>query len=206
MRRFIAAALLSVSANASAQQGPSVPLWEPITIASTGYPPPTLAGETVPSIRVGPLNVMFDQTPFSVVERRFGLTRGQSGDAGNSRRWVCLSGSDHDGEWILWLQSVAVNGDAIGGFILHRVSTGAAVDARCRKTTEPVSIPRGLGLGMSPTTLNGTLGAPSRTQGSVSEWLFERQSKDRFTTDVSINVEFDRNGVRTIEVLKIAVN
>jgi hypothetical protein len=59
---------------------------------------------------------------------------------------------------------------------------------------------------MSSQAVRAIFGAPGRTQGPVSRWLFEHESKDQFTTDVSINIQFEQNAVTTINVLKIDVN
>jgi hypothetical protein len=209
MRAFIFAALICISVSASAQQAStSKPLWEPVTLVldDDDPTPPTLTREMIPSIRIGQVNVRFDETPFGVVERRFGLTRGQSGDAGDFLQWVCLSGSDARGNWILWLQGGEVNGNEVGGFVLHRVESRRAVDTRCRRTTEAIVIPTGLWLGMSAQAVSGILGTPGRTKGAVSRWAFEHESRDQFTTNVWISMDFVGGFVTTIDVSKIDVN
>src|ERR1051325_5006928 len=123
MRLLVVSTMILSSAVMLSAQQPraSTTLWEPIPLAlrDNVSTPPTLKREMIPNIRIGQLNIRFDETPFRAVEQRFALIRGKRGDAGEFVQWVCLSGSDSTGDWILWFQGAEVNGESIGGFTLH---------------------------------------------------------------------------------------
>jgi hypothetical protein len=59
---------------------------------------------------------------------------------------------------------------------------------------------------MSAQAVSGIFGTPGRTKGAVSRWVFEHESKDQFTTNVWISMNFVGGFVTTIDVIKTDVN
>ena len=85
----------------------------------------------VKALRISDLNVELEETNMNQVQERFGGTFGTQGDAGDHLEWLCLSGRDVDGRWVLWLESGEMDAGTVGSFQWRRVPEGERFDARC---------------------------------------------------------------------------
>lgn len=90
------------------------------------------------------------------------------GDAGDWEGWLCYQGSDHAGQWVFWLTSDEINGDAIGGFIWKRVEPEESVDSRCKIIAgpDPIKLQFSLYLGMMEADVIRILGRPTSARRS----------------------------------------
>lgn len=204
-RAFVVAGFIFGAAFVVYAQDAVKPLWESVRVSiDDDGPPPSLKRELIPNIRIGDTLIRFNDTQFITIERKWNLEPGQSGDAGEFHQWVCLTGSDRKGNWVLWLEGGEIHGPHIGGFTLRRLEHRQILDRRCVRTTAQLAIPTGLRLGMSPERVRAILGTPGRSQRQISEWLYEREA--RFTTENFIGVEFGTDGVTGITVSELEVN
>lgn len=60
--------------------------------------------------------VVLEKTDVKEVQKRFGGTLGQEGDAEDSLEWLCFRGGDVTGGWVLWLKSGELDAGTVGSF------------------------------------------------------------------------------------------
>jgi hypothetical protein len=181
-------------------------LWEPPYVDFGNTPADaTMISERIPAVVVGSFLILLDQTPMLDVAKRFDLEMGQTGDASESLRWICLTGADADGRWGLWIDSGEINGDSVGGFRMIRIDAARKVDMRCRITSMAITNPAGLRLGMTPAQLQQTLSAPSAVMGETSLYVFGGSGADGSTIDSVIAVAFSNGTVERFAVSKSQV-
>ena len=131
---------------------------------------------------------------------RFNAELGLRGDAGESLRWMCLTGQDAGRRWILWLESGEIHGGDIGGFRLQRIRPNQDVDPRCRRVPGSVDIHPVLTLGASRAAVERTLGKPGGVRGSTSIFVYEHHEADQYTTLNTTHVDFVAGAVDAIGV------
>ena len=133
------------------------------------------------------------------MQRRFGGVIGQSGDASEFLAWLCLSGHDSYGPYVLWLISGEIDGPSIGGFMWQHLEPGAHLDPRCHvlPPSADIHLPVAMRLGTSQAAVEKLLGHPSARRGGNFMYIHEHNLTLHNLPYTSINtVEVDyRNGV-----------
>jgi hypothetical protein len=179
-------------------------MWSPPGTDPVDLAHAALKREAVPSLRVGDFQITLGRTSLSKVADQFKLATGERGDAGDFLKWVCVTGSDKGGQWILWFESGEIHGGDVGGFQLRRLGTNDAVDQRCRAITAVIGIPSRLSLGMSRERVEQILG---KTNGNAMfEFVYERMNRQDITTVNSIRMQFGNGTVVSIDVWKTVTN
>jgi len=136
--------------------------WQPPVIQAPISLPPSILKEMVATIRVSKILVVLEETKMADVQRHLGGSFGHRGDGGDSLRWLCYHGADAEGRWALWLESSAMGGGAVDGFILQRMDSNARMDGRCGNLqTARVNLPIPLKLGITETNARKILGPPT---------------------------------------------
>jgi hypothetical protein len=160
------------------------------------------------SLRVANLPIVLEETNLEDVQKRFGGTIGDSGDAGDALGWLCLYESNKDGPWILWLTSSEINGPTIGGFQWRRLSIQETPDQRCSQLREDkgrIELPIALHLGMTELEVQKILGRPTVTRGKTLFFCHEHQKvirKENYTVWNGVAIVFRYGVVWAIEVAK----
>jgi hypothetical protein len=186
-------------------------VWKPPRIwKSDALPKATVSKEMASHLRVSDMTVVLQETHMTDVQRRFGGTFGQEGDAAGSLEWLCLRGGDATGQWVLWLESGEMDADTVGSFQWRRVTRGAKFDERCALLPQAnggVGFPIALDLGTSEAKLLHVLGQPTSRQGNTLLYVHEHEGLDHkkpFTELNTASVVIRNGRVWAIEVLKIS--
>jgi len=162
-------------------------------------------------LRVSDLNVELEETNMKQVQERFGGTFGTQGDAGDSLEWLCLSGHDADGPFVLWLKSGEMDAGTVGSFQWRRVRNEAKFDARCGTLSEADKVNLALPLhpGMSRSELFEALGQPTVQNGNTLLYVHEHDEVSKngpFTVLNTVSIVFRDDAVWAIEVLKVSIS
>lgn len=126
--------------------------------------------------------------------------------------WLCVSGQDTSGSWILWLGSSEIDGDLIDWFQLRRTAQTFSPDPRCHRLTtpdRPEMYPSPLHLGMTLRQTKQALGEPRWSTRSYFVFERDRSLKLRgqpYTETSSVNAELNKDRVVAIEVNKVTSN
>jgi hypothetical protein len=125
MKRIVCTALLGLLASILPAQTSSnlqnSAVWKPPRILkSDALPKGTVSRLMVRALRISDLNVKLEETNMNQVQQRFGGTFGVQGDAGDSLEWLCLSGRDAGGRFVLWLKSGEMDAGTVG--LVNRLS------------------------------------------------------------------------------------
>ncbi len=147
-----------------------VPWKPPASIISARLLKPSVPKVLVSQFRVGRVPVVLERTLLGQVQKELGGTLGQAGDAGDSFGWLCVSGSDENGRWGLWLTTWELEGGTVSGFQWRHFPPNFTADRRCARLpkTARLKLPHGLSLGITETQVLQTLGAPSsRTKDTL---------------------------------------
>jgi hypothetical protein len=161
-------------------------------------------------LRVSDMTVVLEKAKMTEVERHFGGTLGNEGDAGNYLEWLCLRGGDASGPWVLWLESDEIDAGYVGSFQWRRVTRGAKFDERCAllpKADDRVGLPIALDLSTSEAKLLHVLGQPTSRQGNTLLYVHEDEALDNKKPVKELNtvsVVIRNRRVWAIEVLKIS--
>lgn len=182
-------------------------LWEPPPVFGfRQLTRPTIPKEMVSALRVGDFKVVLDDTPLAALQKRFGGEIGQRGDAGDALSWLCLTGGDRNGLWILWAESSEIDGPNVGGIRWRRVAQTETVDHRCGQVFGDVSMsPTMLNLGEDESDLFRALGRPWARRGD--QLLFSHEHKttihnEPYTVDNDVYVTLHDGAVAAITVIK----
>jgi hypothetical protein len=157
---------------------------------------PTVERELIAELRVASFAVILEETKLSDVQMRLGGTIGQRGDASEALRWLCFSGRDANGPWILWLESGAMHGGTVGGFQLRRADRNTSFDPRCHAlpdSTASIALPGGIALSQSRQQVIGTFGRPTMSLYDTSLYVHQHQERvagGSFTTSSHIALRF----------------
>ncbi len=131
---------LAQNKNGLPNQGSSV-VWQPPTLElPDNLPEATVRKPIVTALRVGKSQVTLEKTTLSGTQKLLGGTTGHRGDAGDYVEWLCLHGTDANGQWALWLESSEVAGGVVDGFALQRMHSNATPDRRCSTLPEGVTV------------------------------------------------------------------
>lgn len=214
MRRVICTALLCLLAcTLRAQTSSNLKnglVWKPPKIQkSEALPKGTVSKLMVKAVRIADLNVELQETKMKDVQERFGGTFGNEGDAGDALEWLCLSGRDAAGRFVLWLKSGEMDGPWIGSFQWMRVPDQARFDARCGTLSEAdrVKLTLPLHLGVSESQLFEVLGQPTVRNGNVLLYVYEHDDSDKngpYTVLNTVSIVLKDGAVWAIEVLEVS--
>lgn len=216
MKRLICTALICLFAHILPAQTRNTlqnsVVWKPPRILkSDGLPKGTVPKLMVKGLRISDLNVELEETNMNQVQERFGGTFGNQGDAGDHLQWLCLSGGDVNGRWVLWLESGEMDAGTVGTFQWRRVPKDARFDARCGKLSEAdkikLTIP--LHLGMSDSKLFEALGQPTVRNGNTLLYVHEHDEASNngpFTVLNTVSIVLRNGAVDAIEVLKVSMS
>ena len=155
------------------------------------------------------MTVVLEKTEMTDVQKRFGGTFGEEGDAGTSLEWLCLRGGDATGRWVLWLKSGEMDDGSVGSFQRRRVNRAAKFDERCGtlpKTDGRVHLPMALDLGMAEAELLQLLGQPTARRGNTLLYVHEHEGanqKGPFTALNTVSIVVREGRVTAIDVLKV---
>ncbi len=210
MRRTLAIAVLcSMSFCLCAQTGSGTSIWTPSRIfASDVLPPATIPKVMIAGFRVSDLKIILEETKLDDVRARFGGEIGHDGDAGDSLSWLCYSGSDSKGAWVLWLKSGEMDDGAVGSFQWRRVSAGTKFDERCQALpeTNSIKLPVAVALGSSETRMLQVLGNPTIREANKFLYVHEHDLLIRqlpYTMINTVEIEIRSGAIWAIDVLKI---
>lgn len=186
-------------------------VWKPPRILkSDALPKGTVSRLMVKALRISDLNLELEETNMNQVQHRFGGTFGTQGDAGDSLEWLCLSGHDVDGRFVLWLKSGEMDAGTVGSFQWRRVPNEARFDARCATLSEgdrvKLTIP--LHPGMSESQLFDALGQPTVRHGNTLLYVHEHDETAKngpFTVLNTVSIVLRDGAVWAIDVLKISM-
>src|SRR5947208_5788328 len=125
MKRIICTALFCLLASILPAQSSSnlqnSSVWKPPRILkSDALPKGSVSRLMVKALRISDLSVELEETNINQVQQRFGGTFGAQGDAGDSLAWLCLSGRDVGGRFVLWLKSGEMDAGTVGSFQWRR--------------------------------------------------------------------------------------
>lgn len=187
-------------------------VWKPPRILkSDALPKGTVLGVMVKAIRISDLNVALEETNLKQVQERFGGTFGNQGDAGDSLEWLCLSGRDGGGRFVLWLKSGEMDTGMVGSFQWRRITSEARVDARCGTLSgvDKVKLTIPLHPGISESQLFETLGQPTVRYGNTLLYVHEHDELGKnglFTVLNTVSIVLRDGGVWAVEVLKVSMS
>jgi hypothetical protein len=216
MKRIISAALFCLLASILPAQRSSnlqnSTVWKPPRIIkSDALPKGSVSRLMVEALRISDLNVQLEETNMKQAQQRFGGTFGAQGDAGDSLEWLCLSGRDVGGRFVLWLKSGEMDAGTVGSFQWRRVPSEARFDARCAKLSEgdKVKLTIPLHLGISESQLFEALGEPTVRHGNTLLYVHEHGEESKngpFTVFNTVSIMLRDSAVWAIEVLKVSVS
>ena len=187
-------------------------VWEPSGIDwPDSLPPPTVAQEKIPTLRLGDFLVTLDETKLRETAKHFGVAPGSRGDAGDAESWICLGGSDTRGRWVIWLTTSEINGEAIGGFAWRLLSPSEILDHRCRMLSkdDEIKLPLALDLTMTEGATRKLLGRPTAADGGTLFYCHAHEKTiNRFIYTISndLAIRFRDHVVWAIEVSKSSSN
>jgi len=187
-------------------------VWNPPRILkSEALPNGTVSKLMVKALQISDLNVELEKTNMNDVQKRFGGTFGNKGDAGDALEWLCLSGRDVSGPWVLWLKSGEMDARTVGSFQWRRVPNEARFDARCGTLSEAdkLKLPLPLHPGMSQSELFEALGQPTVRNGNTLLYVHEHDEVSKsgpFTVLNTVSIVLRDGAVWAIEVLKVSMS
>jgi hypothetical protein len=202
------AGILICSCGAQKARSKSIVLWTPPDI---GWPPdlpmstfPTIPKEMIRSFRIGNMPIIFEETKLSDVQKHFGGTIGNHGDAGDSLAWLCFQGQDAGKPWVFWVTSGEIEGlTSVGGFQWRFLAPPERPDHRCTlipSDEHGIELPLPLHLGLTKAEVRQVVGRPTRARDDALFFLHEHQEPDHEGTSNlwnSITVVF-REGVASV--------
>lgn len=216
MKRVICAALLCLVARiVPAQTSNNLQnglVWKPPRILkSDALPKATVPKLMVKALRISDLNVELEETNMDRVQQRFGGTFGNQGDAGDSLEWLCLSGRDVEGKFVLWLKSGEMDAGTVGSFQWRRMPNEAKFDARCGTLSkdDKVKLTIPLHPGMSESQLFEALGQPTIRHGNTLLYVHEHDQTGKngpFTVLNTVSIVLRDGAVWAIDVLKVSMS
>ena len=136
-------------------------------------------------------------------QRRLGGVMGSDGSA-IGPAWLCLTGGDSAGPWVLWLTSYDIDGGNVGSFEWERLAAGTRFDARCHTLPAgpaTVRLPLPMRLGTARTEVEHLLGKPSASRGQTAFYLYEHAltlGHEPSTADNSVGVVYSDGKVRLL--------
>jgi hypothetical protein len=180
-------------------------------LKSEAVPKGTVFRLMVKALRITDLNVELEKTNMNQVRERFGGTFGTQGDAGDYLEWLCLSGRDVAGRWVLWLESGEMDAGTVGSFQWRRVPKDARFDARCGtlSETDTVKLTIPLHPSMSESQLISALGQPTVRNGNTLLYVYEHDEVSKngpFTVLNTVSIVLRDGAVWAIEVLKVSMS
>jgi hypothetical protein len=182
-------------------------LWAPPDNPDEEAPKATVTREFISRLSVGDFEVVLETTPIAAAQTRLGGTLGRRGDAASSLDWICRSGRDVSGNWMLWLESGEIHGNDVGAFELRRIQNTERADDRCSAAppNEQVVLPVPIRLGMTEAQLRQVLGKPTRRRAGTLLYLHEHRLSPQGEGVVSnwLDVALDRGVVSSIRVWRI---
>jgi hypothetical protein len=187
-------------------------VWKPPTILqSDALPKANVSRLMVKALRISNLNVELEETNMNQVQQRFGGTFGAQGDAGDYLEWLCLSGRDVGGRFVLWLESGEIDAGTVGSFQWRRVPNEARFDARCATLleTDKVKLTIPLHLGMSESRLFEALGQPTVRHGNTLLYVHKHDEGSKngpFTVLNTVSIVLRNGAVWAIEGLKVSTS
>ena len=165
----------------------------------------------VNALRISDLNVELEETKMDQAQERFGGAFGNQGDAGDSLEWLCLSGRDVAGRFVLWLKSGEMDDGTVGSFQWRRVPDSARFDPRCGTMSEAdkIKLPIPLHLGMSEPQILEALGRPTIRNGNTLLFVHEHDEGSKngpLTVLNTVSIVLKDGAVWAIEVLKVSMS
>jgi hypothetical protein len=166
----------------AALQDSAVLIWEPPSPQSPDdMPRATVHRELVAGLRVGKKQVTLEKIALKEVQASLGGAIGHRGDAGESLQWLCLTGTDAQGRWALWLESDEVGGGFVDGFALQRLGRNETMDQRCQSLPASqggIALPA-LRLGMTEIQVRRLLGQPTLKYRDTLIYAYETETMIR---------------------------
>ena len=174
--------------------------WEPPSISDgPQLPPIAVSSDLMPSLRIGSVDVVLNRTPLAAIARQFEARIGRRGEANDALGWICLTGRDAGGRWMLWLQSGEIHGGAIGAFQLRRIGAAERIDSRCVISRADIRTLAAVRLGTSRADVKRLLGEFSGAPAMVS-YLYEHPGPADSTIESLISVLFAGDTLTAFEV------
>ena len=164
----------------------------------------TAADAPVSRLRLGCLDIVFEETPLAIVQEMLSIgTIGERGDATEQIFWLCYTYDAAGVRARVWLVSSGEFGGSehvVDGIAAAVVSAESPVSANCPAlhSGDAAWIDRRIWLGLAENELIRRLGRPSEVQGSVLHFLFDgdvvhaaasRGSADTFAVTSHLMVE-----------------
>lgn len=210
MRSIITFTLLCIAALSSPQlladRAKRTPrIWEPPVLYPENFPKPSVPKPMITSVNLAKTRIILEETRLDDVRRLVGGTLGHKGDAGGSLSWLCYSGNDGAGRWVLWLESSEIAGGTVNGFAMQRVETNLAVDSRCESLSNEADLPLGLKLDLPEIAVLKILGRPTLRHRNTLVYYHEHNEMIRgepYSAGNSVSVFFQHGSAAIIEVWK----
>lgn len=211
---FVALACVGSAQTAKSRPGKGMVIWSPPEIdLFDRLPPATVPRMMISSLKVAGIPIVLEESKLEDVQKQFGGTIGDHGDAGDSLAWLCFHGDDGSGPWIFWLTSGEMGGlSVIDGFRWSRLAPDERPDNRCRllpRENNKIELPFALHLGLTGQEIQKILGQPTLVRRNFL--LFEHEHptvirKDPYTVLNTLVVVLQDNRVQTIDVYKSTMN
>ncbi len=218
LRLSIAAACFFGVMDAPSSAGAAKSLWKPPEISGLRglmeAVHPTVAHMMVSTFRVADSRVVFERTNLLNLVGKLNVRTGADGDASESLRWLCLTGTNAGHSWILWLTSGEIDGGTVGGLRVQVLEADEQPDSRCKAIigdAPPVDLGIPLRLGMTRSEVIRVLGKPSASAGTLTVYYHEHKKpiynsqtglQDDFLVMNSVSIAFNGDVVEGIDVLK----
>jgi hypothetical protein len=211
--RFLLICVLCCNSSAQNSKGEHPAIWEPpAALDLPGTAKASVPKEMITSLRVAGRNIVLDETALKTVQSDIGGSIGNRGDAGDALGWLCFHGGEVRDQWVIWLMSGEINGDAVGGFRWQRVDQTVHFDSKCRKLPHGkrgVEFPLAVRLGTSENQVLRILGEPSDKHGETLFYLHEHEvtfKNQPFTAMNTVAVILRKRAVWAIEAWKSTTN
>ena len=214
MRRIVCCATVAVLAAMvfAAQPGKTIP-WQPVPLIHEDVAPPaTVRHEMIDGLTIAGWPIVLEKTSLRAARQRFGGTIGQTGDAGGYLEWLCVEVNNPSDSSVLWLTASEINGGRIDGLLWRNLEPYQHADLRCKTLSGPhanIELHKPIQLGMSISTVEKTLGVPSKRQGNLAQYFYEGKTRIDgipYTTGNSVNLCYRDGRVHEIEVSKTTTN
>lgn len=182
MKTLIAALFALFVTGCASMQAVSGVVPPPDTTMSATWPA-TLRQAPATRLALGPVRIRFGRTTLQDVLKAVGVGKLEhSGDAGDSRTWLCYVTAPHDGHVSrLWLVSGEIDsGKYITGVSARRVSSGTRATASCPQlpaSFDHIVLDNDVWLGVSKSELAGRLKEPSHVSGDWRMFDYTRMFK-----------------------------